>query len=93
MKARIFAALLIFFIGAESIYAQEMVSLEEAVALGLKKNYDVRLSQNTLTTVEVDNNYAFGAFLPQLNGVASKSWTVSSQEQQRSDFSVVAKDE
>ncbi|WP_333818635.1 TolC family protein [Ohtaekwangia sp.] len=67
--------------------AQEMITVEQAVALAIEKNYDIKLSENILSSVELDNSYAFGAFLPQLNGSASRVWNTSNQKQLLADNS------
>src|SRR5688572_17416578 len=74
MKARVFlTAWLIFFTSIQAV-SQVLITLEQAVSLALEKNYDVLIAKNLANATSMDNDYAFGAFLPQLNGVASKTW-------------------
>ena len=51
--------------------AQEKISLENVISAALEKNYDVLLSKNNSSTASIDNQNAFGAFLPQLNAVGT----------------------
>jgi len=62
-------------------HAQQMLTLGQAVALALEKNYDVLLSENLKTSAEIDYNYSLGAFLPRVNGTATKLWNNNNQEQ------------
>ena len=59
---------------------QEEITLEKVVALALQKNYDVQLAQNTSEAATTDNQYAFGVFLPQIEGTASTAWNSNNQK-------------
>src|SRR5690606_893071 len=65
--------------------AQTVLTLEEAVQKALEKNYDIRLTQNDLQTYALDQEYANAAFLPRLNGTASRVWNSNSQRQTFTD--------
>jgi len=89
MKVRVAVAL--FTIA--SLYAkgqdqQQMLTLEEAVQLALTSNYDIELSRNYAESVELDNSYSVGGFLPQVNGTASKTWNKSNQKQVLNDGTI-----
>jgi outer membrane protein len=66
MKLRFYGFLFPLFFAIISS-AQE-VSLEEAVQMGLQKNFDIRILQRTGALAANDNRFAFGAFLPTING-------------------------
>lgn len=68
-----------------SLSAQTLLTLEEAVQKALEKNYDIRLTQNDLQAYALDHEYANAAFLPRLNGTASKVWNSNSQRQTFTD--------
>jgi len=55
------------------LWAQQEVdlTLQEAIALALQRNYDVQLAKNASEAASTDDNYAWGAFLPRVNGTAS----------------------
>lgn len=79
MKFRLLVALLILVFGEQAV-AQELVTLEEAIALALKENYDVQLAQNLSLSARTDEKYSVGALLPQLNGTAATNWNSNHQE-------------
>lgn len=79
MKFRLLVVLLIIVFGEQAV-AQELVTLEEAIALALKENYDVQLAQNLSLSARTDEKYSVGALLPQLNGTAATNWNSNHQE-------------
>jgi outer membrane protein len=80
MKLRIFATLFSIFGAVSFSFAQEEITLEQVIALALDKNYDVRIARKVSESATTDNQYAYGAFLPQLNAVGSTVWNNSEQE-------------
>jgi outer membrane protein len=68
-------------------FAQEMISIEQAIAMALEKNYDVRVAQKVSQAAGTDDRYATAAFLPQLNGTAATTWNNSDQELRFNDAS------
>lgn len=60
-------------------YCQEEISLEQVIGLALERNHDVQLAKNTAEAAKTDNQYAFGAFIPQLNAVGSTVWNSNDQ--------------
>lgn len=86
MKLKFFAALFLFQIVTKvSVAQQEEVSLEQAIALALEKNYDIQLVKNTASAASLDNQYAIGGFLPQINATGAKIWNVNDQKQKLAD--------
>jgi len=67
--------------------AQEKVELNDVVTKALEKNYDVRLAQNTSQSATTDDNYAWAAYMPRLNGTASAVWNNNRQSQEFQDAS------
>jgi outer membrane protein len=63
-----------------SVFSQELVTLEQAITLALENNYDVRIAQTNLKAAATDNDYAFAAFLPQINAVGN--YTVNDTDQE-----------
>lgn len=82
MKRILFIAILF---PAQFICAQEVVTLEDAVSGALKSNYDILLVKNDSASYALDNEYKNAAFLPRLNGTASKVWNNNDQKQNFSD--------
>ncbi|MGN6421459.1 MAG: TolC family protein [Pseudobacter sp.] len=62
--------------------AQDVMSLQDAIALALRNNYDIRMSRNDSASYALDNDYAYAAFLPRLNATATKVWNNNSQKQE-----------
>jgi len=60
--------------------AQQQLTLQDAIATALKNNYDILLTRNDSTAYALDRYYSFGAFLPQLNGVANVLFNSNNQE-------------
>ncbi len=72
--------------------AQDMLSLEEAIAVALKNNYDIRLVRNDSAVYGTDEELAWGGFLPRVNGTVTKVWNQNNQRQQLADGSKRALD-
>lgn len=68
------------FANAFGLKAQERVSVEQIIALSLEKNYDVRLAGNVSRQVSTDDDYSWGAFLPQVNAFGSYVWNDNFQQ-------------
>ncbi|MGX5818480.1 TolC family protein [Chitinophaga lutea] len=63
-------------------HAQQVLTLEQAIDLGLKNNYDIRMARNDAEIAANDNDYANFAFAPRLNGTASKTWSNNATKQE-----------
>ena len=61
--------------------SQQMITLQEAIAAGLNKNYDILLLNNDSAAAATDQRYIYGAFLPNLNATAGTLWSTSAQKQ------------
>ena len=57
--------------------AQQMLTLEDAVAAALKSNYDILLTRNDSVSYATDRSYAYAAFLPRLNATANSVWNTN----------------
>jgi outer membrane protein len=62
--------------------AQKILTLEQAIDLALKNNYDIRLAQNDAAITANDYAYANFAFAPRVNGTASKTWNTTQTKQE-----------
>ena len=79
MKHRLsFLLLLPLFIQSQVVH----LTLEDAIASALKNNYNILMARNDATSFSLDKQYADAAFLPRLNGTASKTWNVNAQKQE-----------
>lgn len=87
MKLRFFA-IVIFSLGFFQItLAQEVVTLEEAIKMALERNFDVMAARNIAEVAEVQKDYSWGAFLPQVNAVAATTHTENDQQLEFADAS------
>jgi outer membrane protein TolC len=75
----------LFFFIASALHAQRILTVEEAVASALQKNYDIILSRNDSTIAAIDYSYRNAVFLPQLNATAGTLWNNNSQKQTLAD--------
>lgn len=49
----------------------QSVTVEQAVQIALQKNFDIRLFQNAAAAASNDDRFAFGVFLPNINGTGA----------------------
>jgi outer membrane protein TolC len=71
-----------FLLCCFTVQAQKILTLEQAIDLALKNNYDIRLAQNDAAITANDYAYADFAFLPRVNGTASKLWSRTQTKQE-----------
>ena len=68
-----------FVLAFQVSYSQEEISLGQVVALALERNYDVLVARNISEGANIDDAYAFGAFIPQISAVGSTVWNSNDQ--------------
>lgn len=76
---------LVFFVFSSS--AQKMLTVDDAIANALQKNYDIILSRNDSTIAAINNSYRNAVFLPKLNASVGTLWNNNAQKQTLSDNS------
>lgn len=76
-------ATILVFLSPIDLKGQEMLTLKEAIEIGLQNSYEIRIAEND--TKILSNNYAYGKyqFLPDINGEATQNFDVENIEQQR----------
>ncbi|UYQ93162.1 TolC family protein [Chitinophaga horti] len=79
---KIFLSGLMLLCLTSGVRAQEVLSLEQALDLALKSNFDLRLARNDAEVAANDYAYRNFAFLPSLNATAAKSWTTTAIKQE-----------
>jgi outer membrane protein TolC len=79
MKRILICCLLLSAIHAS---AQQVLTVEQAIDLALKNNYDIRLAKNDAAIAANDYAYANWAFAPRLNGSASRVWNTTRTKQE-----------
>ena len=80
-----FIPLPLLFLISISSSAQKILTLEEAIANTLQKNYDIILSRNDSATAAIDYSYRGSAFVPRLNANVGTTWNNNNQKQTLSD--------
>ena len=70
---------------AQQIFAQKIMSAEEAIAALLKNNFDIELLRNDSASFALDKSYAKAAFLPKLNGSTGLLFNNNDQLQKFTD--------
>ena len=75
-----------------SVYAQEVLTLEEAVRIAIENNYDIRISSNNLLIDEKNVSPANAGMLPYVAGYFSSDNSIENTSQTQSDGTVINKD-
>jgi outer membrane protein len=65
--------------------AQRMLTLDEAIAIALKNNFDIQLSKNDSMVAQLNNSYRNAAFYPTLNASTGITFNNNDQLQKFSD--------
>lgn len=88
-RSSVVVAFIFVFVSNIARAQEEIISLEQVIALALEKNYDVRVSQNLAYSAATDDKYATGAFLPVVNANGSRVWNRSDSKQRLANDSLV----
>jgi outer membrane protein TolC len=76
----------VFILLAISSSAQQRIlTLEEAIANALQKNYDIILARNDSAVAAIDYSYRNAAFLPRLNANLGTTWNNNNTKQTLAD--------
>ena len=68
-----------------TLYAQPLLSLKEAIATTLENNFDIRLLRNDSAVYALNNSFAKSAFLPRLNANTGILFNQNNQRQKLAD--------
>lgn len=75
--------LLMLLAATSVLHAQQKVlTLEQAIDVALKNNYDIRLAKNTAELSANDYAYANFAFIPRLNATTGVTWNNTATKQE-----------
>lgn len=79
--------LILFFALAKLIpvNAQQMLTIDEAVAAALKNNFDIQLLRNDSAVYALNNSYAKAAFWPKINATTGALFNHNNQNQKLAD--------
>lgn len=75
----------LFFLFPVVVFSQRLLTVEEAVALTLENNYEIRLLKNDSTVFALNNSYAWAAFLPRVNANSTVLFNRNNQKQRLAD--------
>lgn len=82
LTRKLFAAGCFSILFVQAARAQEVLTLEQAIDLGLKNNFDIRMARNDAEVAANDFAYANFAFAPRINGTATKTWSNMATKQE-----------
>ena len=68
------------------IFSQENLSLEDAIKIGLKQNFDIQINKRNLEISKLNNNPGKAGALPKINLSAKKEEAVSDQSNNPTSF-------
>ena len=74
-----------FFLFVCSLQAQKILTLEDAISIALKNNYDIQLSRNDSAIAALDYSYRNWLFAPRLNASIGNVWNNNHQNQEFSN--------
>src|ERR1035438_8385375 len=63
--------LFLLLIFSQEVFAQDLLNLDQAIAIGLKNNYSIQISNNNATMASNDNYIGNAGILPSLTLNAS----------------------
>lgn len=86
MMKRLFFLLAVSVLG-KGAFAQDSLTVEQAVAFALQNNYDILLSRNDSAIAAINYEYRNAAFLPRLNASATYLTNNNNQKQTLADGS------
>ena len=69
------------FVQQTNVIAQQMLTVEQAIATALENNYSIQLLKNDSSSFALDNRYAKTAFLPRLNATSNLQFNNNDQSQ------------
>ncbi len=80
-------ASLVCLLCLSKVSAQQMLTVEQAVAAAIDNNYDIQLLRNDSALAALNNNYAYAALLPRLNASSAIIFNNNNTRQRLADGS------
>ncbi len=81
-----------FLISAFGMHAQEVLTAQEAIAIALENNYDIKISKNDLKIDEHNVSLANAGILPSLEGTFNQNNNLQYLKQERTDGTIQEQD-
>ncbi len=88
LRPLLFSAL---FLSVGLGYAQETLSLSEAISISLKNNYDILIEKRNVELARTDNNWGEAGLFPRLSAQLEGSQTVFDNREALNPFSIIGK--
>lgn len=82
---KIFSLLFIALIFTLPLFAQNKLTVEQAITATIENNYDIQLLRNDSSSYALDNSYARAAFLPRVNATTGLTFNNNNQKQKFTD--------
>jgi len=86
MKNFLFQIVLIVFV--PKVMAQEVLTVDQAVQIALKNNYDIKIATNELNVDKVNNSIGNAGMLPEVNASLTKNNSIQNSKQTQSNGDV-----
>jgi outer membrane protein len=86
-KQRMKKLIVIFLLSSSNAFAQETISLQDAINTALKNSLDIQVSKNNIEANSILNNYGVAGGLPLVTSSATNTEQVTSINQKYSDAS------
>lgn len=77
--------LFLFSASAFNVYAQQKITLTDAINIALKNSYDIQLAQNNIEISNISNTYGFAGGMPIVSGTATDNEQITSINQKFPD--------
>ena len=81
-----------FLISAFGMHAQEVLTAQEAIAIALENNYDIKIAKNDLKIDEHNVSLANAGILPSLEGTFNQNNNLQYLKQERTDGTIQEQD-
>lgn len=77
--------LCVFICNGVFLFAQNKLTVEQAITATIENNYDIQLLRNDSSSYALDNSYARAAFLPRINATTGVVFNNNNQKQKLAD--------
>lgn len=74
------------------VMAQEVLTVDQAVQIALKNNYDIKIASNELSVDKENNNIGNAGMLPQVDASLTKNNSIQNSKQVQSNGNVTERD-
>ncbi len=86
-RSKILVSVCVLIVFSQSLVAQNVLTVEQAITATIENNYDIQLLRNDSISYALDNRYARAAFLPRLNASTGLVYNNNNQKQELADGS------